>query len=186
MDHQQLDLVRRSLAARNPSALAIAADLFHRRLFYLAPALEACFDPDARARDTAFLAFLRGVVADLDRLDHVLPRLVELARAADRAGVTPADYEAVRAALLFALRTALYDAFSFQVRAAWSSTFDLLAGVMRRAVDHPGAAAADAASSAQRDRTPRVAARSGTHRLAPAGDDDGAEENTPPSARAAG
>jgi hemoglobin-like flavoprotein len=178
MDPREIDLVRRSLATCNPSSLAFAAELFHRRLFHLAPKLEAHFDPDAPARDPAFLAVLCMVVAELDRLDNALPRLLELSRAANQAGATPEDYEAVRAALLFALRTALFESFSAQVRAAWSSTFDHVTGVMVHAL-REAQAPRDAANR-------RGAASSGTHRISALRDDDADGESAPPSRSAAG
>jgi hemoglobin-like flavoprotein len=169
MDPREFDLVRRSLATCNPSSLAFAAELFHRRLFHLAPELEAHFDPDEQARDAAFLAFLWRIVGDLDRLDDALPRLLELSRVANEAGVRAEDYAAVRAALLFALRTALFESFSASVRAAWSSTFDHVTGVMLRALKAPAG---------------RTAASSGTHRISTLRDDDYGE--TGPLSRRAG
>ena len=169
MDHPQLDLVRASLSGRNENALVFAADLFHRRLFFLAPDLRGCFDADARARNASFLMLVRAVVADLDRIDRLLPRLVSLARAADRAGVGAADHDPVRAALFFALRAAMYEDFTLPVYAAWRSTFDLLAGLVRSVV------AAPAPLPAAPSRRP--GARSGTHRIS---------DDAPPSARPAG
>jgi hemoglobin-like flavoprotein len=176
MDPREIVLIRRSLAACNPSSLAFAAELFHRRLFHLAPELEPHFDPDAQARDAAFLAFLCRIVGDLDRLDEALPRLLELSRAAKEVGATAEHYEAARAALLFALRTALFERFSAEVRAAWSSTFDHVTGVMLRAL-----ASGDTTSPDNK----RVAASSGTHRISVLRDDDYGETG-PLSRRAAG
>jgi hemoglobin-like flavoprotein len=179
MDPREISLVRRSLATCNPSSLAFAAELFHRRLFHLAPELEAHFDPDEQTRDAAFLEFLWSIVGELDRLDDALPRLLELSRTAREAGATADDYEAVRAALLFALRTALFESFSAQVRAAWSSTFDHVSGVVLHTLrDAP--ARRDGATQAG-----RTAASSGTHRIS-ALRDNAEGESAPSSRRAAG
>jgi hemoglobin-like flavoprotein len=179
MDHRQFDLVRESLTGSG-SALLLAADLFHRRLFFLAPGLEACFPADARARNAAFLTFVRATVADLDRLERLLPRLCALARALDRAGVTAAHYDAVRAALLFALRMAMLEDLSFPVRTAWRRTFDLLAGVMLRSL-----ADAPAALPPYPPAPHRTPARSGTHRIS-VPPPSARTSSIPPSAQAAG
>jgi hemoglobin-like flavoprotein len=178
MDHRQLDLVRASLAGRGENALVLAADLFHRRLFYLAPGLRRCFDDDARARNAAFLSFARAVVADLDRFDRLMPRLSALSRAADRAGVDPAEHDAVREALFFALRMAMHEGLTLPLYTAWRSTFDKLAGVVR-------SSSASSPLPAPSPPSRRAGARSGTHRIAEAPESVDAD-SIPPSARAAG
>jgi len=48
-------------------------------------------------------------------------------------GVETADYEAVRAAFLWALQRTLGDGFNASVRAAWASTYQVIASIMRQA-----------------------------------------------------
>jgi hemoglobin-like flavoprotein len=190
MNHRQIELVRGSLSGCADSLLAFAADLFHRRLFFLAPALRARFDGVARRRNAVFALFVRDVAGDLDRLDRLAPRLVSLARRMDRAGVSATDYAAVRAAFCFAMRTALFDTFTFRVRTAWRGVFDLLAGMMQRAVTERLPAAREetgrrSVAPTLADAAQRPAARSGTHRIV-AESPASVRSSAPPSVRAVG
>jgi hemoglobin-like flavoprotein len=134
VNHRQIELVRLSFE-RIERGSALFADLFHRRLFLIAPALERLADVDVERRDRALFATLREIVTGLDRLDLLLPSLASTARGLGQQGVTAADYDATGAALEWTLQQVLAHAPGVVV--AWTDTYELLAGVMKRAADDP-------------------------------------------------
>ena len=133
MNRRQISLVQASFK-RIELVPELTADLFHRRLFLVAPSLQVHFDRDPEQRARAFLVLLRAVVEGLDRLDRLLPRLTSLARAYARRGITDHDYDAVGTALLWTVQQVLGDAHAHALATAWSETYDLLSGVMKQAV----------------------------------------------------
>lgn len=134
MNHRQIQLVRSSFDRLEP-VRTLFADLFHRRLFLIAPALQRLVDADAERRDEALFTALRELVAGLDRLDLLLPSLASTARALSRRGVTAADYDAAGAALDWTLHQVM--THDPGVVGAWTDIYELLAGVMKRAADDP-------------------------------------------------
>ncbi len=133
MNHCQLELVRSSYE-RVRVVRSLFADLFRRRLLLLAPELSDRMEREVGttgARDDAFLDLVSAVVQGLDRLDVLLPTLAALARRLHRRGASDADYEVVGEALAWTVEQVLAGAPEAVV--AWSETFTLLAGVMRRA-----------------------------------------------------
>jgi hemoglobin-like flavoprotein len=134
VNHRQIELVRVSFERVEP-VHTLFADLFHRRLFLMAPAVQRLADADPERRDRALFAMVREVIAGLDRLDLLLPSLASTARGLALQGVTSADYEAAGAALEWTLQQVIAQAPG--VVLAWMETYELLAGVMKRAADDP-------------------------------------------------
>ncbi len=130
MNHRQLVLVRTSYE-RIRMVRALFADLFHRRLFLVAPRLELLLPADPSRRDAAFLETVDMVVERLDRLDLLLPTLAACARTWSNRGVVDGDYAYAGKALAWAVEQLMKEPAAI---AAWRDTFDFLAGVMRRAV----------------------------------------------------
>jgi hypothetical protein len=130
MNHRQLELVRSSYE-RIRRVRPLFADLFNRRLTLIAPVLERVLPGDAARRDEAFLELVEFVVAGLDRLDVLLPALAERAWEWRQLGVEPADYDVTGMALLWTVEQVL--SASPGAIGAWRDTFELLAGVMKRA-----------------------------------------------------
>jgi hemoglobin-like flavoprotein len=130
MNHRQLELVRSSYE-RIRRVRPLFADLFNRRLMLIAPGLDRLLPADAAQRDTDFLELVELAVNGLDRLDVLLPALAAMAYAFRLRGVEPEDYDATGTALLWTVEQVL--AGSPGAIAAWRETYDLLAGVMKRA-----------------------------------------------------
>lgn len=137
MNHRQIQLVRSSFERIQP-VRTLFADLFHRRLFLIAPSVARLLDADPDRRDRALFVALRELIAGLDRLDLLLPSLATTARTLARQGVTAADYDAVGAALDWTLHQVIAHAPGAVM--AWSETYELLAGVMKRAASDPAVA----------------------------------------------
>jgi hypothetical protein len=130
VNHRQLELVRSSYD-RIRRVRPLFADLFNRRLVLIAPVLDRLLPADPAQRDDAFIEMMEEVIAGLDRLDVLLPTLVVLAGEWRRLGVEPADYDIAGMALGWTVEQVLPG--SPGAIAAWRETFDLLAGVMKRA-----------------------------------------------------
>ena len=136
---RQRTLVRQSWAEIVPIAPTAAA-LFYARLFELAPRLRPLFRHAAMdAQGDKLTQVLGFAVAHLDRLDTLAPAVEALGRRHAGYGVEDRDYAVVGEALRWTLACGLGPAFTAEVEAAWTTTFHLLAGIMRSAV--AGAAA---------------------------------------------
>ncbi len=132
MDRTQLDLVRTTFAgiATMPD---VAGALFYERLFAETPAFRAMFKHDMRVQAVKLMTMLEMIVNNLDRPEDILPTVRELAMRHVEYGVRPADYDAVRDALLWTLEQALGDAFDSAAREAWTRCYDELASAMKTA-----------------------------------------------------
>jgi hemoglobin-like flavoprotein len=79
------------------------------------------------------MAMIGTAVANLDRLDAIVPAVQDLGRRHATYGVQPAHYDTVAAALLWTLGQGLGDAFTTPVEAAWTEAYTILATVMKDA-----------------------------------------------------
>lgn len=124
--------VRATWALAKPNATAIAL-LFYKRLFELDPTLRRLFPADIAPQAGKLMQTLGVAVASLDRLETITPAVELLGRRHVDYGVLDADYDTVGRALIDTLAAVFDDAFTAEVRAAWTETYVTLAGVMRRA-----------------------------------------------------
>jgi hemoglobin-like flavoprotein len=129
VNHRQLVLVRTSYE-RIRVVRTLFADLFHRRLFLVAPRLELILPADPTRRDAAFLELVDMVVQRLDRLDLLLPTLAAQARSWSKRDVLDGDYVLAGKALAWTVEQVIKEPAAI---VAWRDAFDFLAGVMRRA-----------------------------------------------------
>lgn len=130
MTPTEIGLIRDSWTAVEPIA-DTAAGLFYGRLFELDPAIERLFrrtDMDAQRKN--LMQTLTVVVKSLDRLDQILPAVEALGRRHAGYGVREGHYATVGAALLWTLEQGLGDAFTTDVRKAWTTAYGTLASVM--------------------------------------------------------
>ncbi len=130
---EQQQLVRDSFAKVAPSAPAVAA-MFYDRLFETDPALRPLFKGDMAVQGRALMGMLGTAVANLDRLDTIVPAVQQLGVRHRGYGVADKDYDTVGAALLWTLAQGLGDDFTPDVREAWTECYVTLAGVMKGAM----------------------------------------------------
>jgi hemoglobin-like flavoprotein len=132
MTPEKIDLVQSSFKKVAPIA-GTAADLFYDRLFEIAPEVRSLFSQDMKDQKSKLMAMLGTAVANLHKLETILPAVKALGERHKGYGVTAAHYAPVGAALLWTLEKGLGDDFTPEVKAAWTETYTALAGVMTSA-----------------------------------------------------
>jgi len=132
MNSKQIELVQASFVNVLPIAEPAAA-LFYNRLFELDPPLRPMFRGDLKEQGKKLMDMIAVVVVNLRNLDRVLLGVQQLG--ARHAGYSVRDehYDTVGAALLWTLDQGLGDAFTDEVRDAWTAAYTLLATTMRDA-----------------------------------------------------
>jgi len=122
-----------------------AADLFYGRLFEDDPSLEALFPSDLTEQKQKLMATLATAVGGLGKLEDIVPVVRELGIRHAAYGVKPEHYDTVAGALLWTLEQGLADAFTPEVKAAWTEAYMILAETMKEAA----AEVADETSASQ-------------------------------------
>jgi hemoglobin-like flavoprotein len=129
---RQIALVQETFATITPIA-DDAAVLFYRRLFELDPRLQRMFRGDMADQRRKLMQMLTAAVKGLSRLDQLVPVVEDLGRRHAGYGVDDAHYDAVGAALLWTLEKGLGQAFTPEVREAWTTVYGVLASTMKTA-----------------------------------------------------
>ncbi len=125
----QKELVQSTFAKIEPIAEA-AAELFYNKLFELDPALKPLFKGNMKEQGKKLMATLKVVVAALDDLDKLVPAVKILGQRHKSYGVQAAHYATVAEALLWTLEQGLEEAFTPEVKQAWTNVYTLLAETM--------------------------------------------------------
>lgn len=108
-----------------------AADLFYGKLFELDPALRPLFKGDIKEQGRKLMVMIGLAVKGLDDLSALVPAVKDLGRRHAGYGVKAGDYTTVATALLWTLEKGLGDAFTPEVKAAWTETYMVLAKTMQ-------------------------------------------------------
>ena len=116
---EDIMLVRASFAHIIPIKEA-AADLFYDRLFEVAPQLRGLFPVDLREQKQKLMAMIASAVMMLNDLDLLVPKAAALGARHVAYGAEPSHYDLVGQVLLWTLERGLGDAFTPEVRSAWS------------------------------------------------------------------
>ena len=132
MTDEQVRLVQESFAKVRPIS-EVAADLFYKKLFELDPSLRQMFKGDMKEQGKKLMSTLSFAVNGLTRLDTIVGAVEDLGRKHVGYGVKPEHYNTVGVALLWTLEQGLGDAFTPDVKFAWTEVYGLLAGVMQNA-----------------------------------------------------
>lgn len=110
-----------------------AAELFYGKLFEMDPELKSLFKGDMVEQGKKLMAMINTAVNALDRLEEVVPAVQELGKRHVGYGVKDKDYDTVGASLLWTLETGLGDAFTEEVKDAWTTVYTVLASTMKAA-----------------------------------------------------
>ncbi|MGI9386279.1 MAG: methyl-accepting chemotaxis protein, partial [Methyloligellaceae bacterium] len=128
----QIQLVQETLAHILPLADQ-AADLFYSRLFEIAPELRTMFPEDLAEQKRKLMAVLKTAVNTLKRPENLVSVAQQLGSRHNGYRVIDAHYATVGEALLWTLEEGLAEAFTPDVRDAWTAVYGLLAGLMQDA-----------------------------------------------------
>ena len=119
-----------------------AAELFYGRLFAMDPGLEPLFKGDLKEQGRKLMGMIGLAVTGLNDLSNLVPAVADLGRRHAGYGVKPEHYDTVGTALLWTLERGLEDAFTPDVKDAWTAVYGLLASTMKQAADGGAATAA--------------------------------------------
>lgn len=128
----QLQLVQQTFALVEPDAPAVA-EAFYNRLFAIDPHLRNLFANDMTDQRERLMTMISTAVEGLSDLEALVPALEDLGVRHAGYDVSPADYDTVGEALLGTLEDGLGDAFSSDVREAWTVVYGLIAETMKSA-----------------------------------------------------
>lgn len=130
MTPEQVALVKESWEKVVPIAPK-AAELFYSKLFELDAELKPLFKGDMTEQGKKLMSTIGICVSSLDRLEDILPTVQNLGRKhATEYSVPDSSYATVGEALLWTLEQGLGEAFTEEVKEAWTLTYTTLAGVM--------------------------------------------------------
>ena len=132
MNSKQIELVQSSFEKVMRIA-DVAAGLFYQRLFILDPSLRPMFRGDMKEQGKKLMDMIRTVVVNLRTLDRIVPGIQALGARHSGYGVRDEHYDTVGAALLWTLGQGLGDAFTDDVRDAWTAAYTLIATTMKEA-----------------------------------------------------
>jgi hemoglobin-like flavoprotein len=132
MTPYQIELVQSSFNLIR-AEIESAAMIFYNRLFQLDPSLRAMFRQPQQEQARKLAHVLTVVVSSLSRPEKIIPVVQELGRRHLTYGVQPQQYAIVGEALLWTLRAGLGEAFTSEVREAWTTAYLFLASTMQRA-----------------------------------------------------
>jgi hemoglobin-like flavoprotein len=108
-----------------------AAALFYNRLFVLNPRVRPLFKGDIKVQGEKLMAMIDAGVRGLHSLDTLVPVVRDLGKRHAGYGVSSDHYGTVGAALLWTLEKGLADAFTPEVREAWTAVYGVLASTMQ-------------------------------------------------------
>ncbi|MGH3996272.1 MAG: globin domain-containing protein, partial [Pseudonocardiaceae bacterium] len=127
-------LIRESYAIAQPRADEVVR-FFYATLFAIAPSTRELFAVNMKEQHGRLLRSLAYVVQKVDQPDDLLPFLRQLGRDHRKFGVLTQHYDAVRIALITALKQHLGQAWTPQVEKAWTDAFGLIARTMQEAAE---------------------------------------------------
>lgn len=136
MTPEQKQLVKDSWAQVMPIR-ETAAELFYARLFEQYPEVQPYFKGDMKEQGRKLMAMLNTAVTGLDNLENLIEPLKASGKAHAGYGVKAEDYDKVGAAFLWTLEKGLGDAFTPQVKDAWTVTYGTVAKVMIEGAGYP-------------------------------------------------
>ena len=130
-----------------------AGKLFYQRLFEIAPETRVMFKSDINEQAKKLMDTLGMAISSLQDGPTLLSMLRDMGKRHSAYGVKDEHYTQVGSALLWTLEQMLGDAFTGEVKKAWTDLYISVSDIMRAAArDHalPGAASAARVAGASR------------------------------------
>lgn len=135
---RQVQLVKETFAKVAPIAPQ-AAELFYGRLFEIAPDVKPLFKGDMKEQGRKLMSVIGMAVSSLDKLPELVPVVQDLGRRHVAYGVKDEYYGTVAQALLWTLEKGLGEAFTTEVKEAWTAVYVVLADTMKAAAKQAAA-----------------------------------------------
>lgn len=135
MDAKTVELVQTSFEKVKPIA-DTAATIFYTKLFELDPKLKPLFpnsEEAMAAQGNKLMTMLGAAVMGLSDIEKLIPVLEDLAKRHVDYKVETSHYATVGAALLDTLAAGLGDAFTPEVKEAWTKVYGVMSDVMIKA-----------------------------------------------------
>lgn len=129
MTPEQIQLCKDSWSKVEPIADDAAA-LFYSNLFEADPSLQELFKGDMKEQGKKLMEMITAAVRMLDKLDQLVPIVQNLGVRHAGYGVEDSHYDTVGGALLKTLSQGLGDAFTDDVKEAWTVAYGILAKTM--------------------------------------------------------
>ena len=129
MTPRQVALIKSSFASIAHLEGEVAA-IFYGKLFDMDPSLRGLFKGDMVEQGQKLMRVLGVVVANAGRIDTVIPTVRGLGKRHVEYGAREEHYATVGQALLATLEAGLGEAFTAEVRDAWTEVYQTLATVM--------------------------------------------------------
>lgn len=129
MTPEQIELVSNTWKQVLPIADK-AAELFYGKLFELDPSLKPLFKGDMTEQGRKLMLMIDTAVSNISDVEKIIPALEDLGKRHVGYGVKDEYYSTVATALLWTLDQGLGDAFTEEVKTAWTETYTTLANVM--------------------------------------------------------
>jgi hemoglobin-like flavoprotein len=130
MTTEQVHLIRRSFAALARHE-HVAALIFYRRLFEIAPELRPMFKGDIEMQSKKLIEMLGVLIAMLERPHGLELELKAMGARHAGYGVKDEHYAVVGAALLDMLAETLGEGFTPEVRVAWIALYGAVEATMK-------------------------------------------------------
>lgn len=147
MTPEQKQLVKDSWAKVLPIQ-ETAAELFYGRLFSEYPEVKPYFKTgDMKEQGKKLMAMLNTAVNGLDNLEGLIEPLKASGKAHKGYGVKAEDYDKVGASFLWTLEQGLGEAFTPEIKEAWTVTYTTVASVMIEGAEYDVEAESEEKSS---------------------------------------
>ena len=134
MDNKTIELVQGTFKQVAPIADK-AAEIFYSKLFEKDPSLKPMFKGDMKDQGKKLMSMIGAATAGLNDLDSLIPTVQNLGKGHIGYGVQDSHYDTVGAALLETLDAGLGDAFTPEVKDAWTEVYTVLATTMKDAAN---------------------------------------------------
>ena len=129
MGPERIDLVQKSFVSVIPIK-TLAAELFYKRLFELDLQVESLFTGDMVEQGNKLMGAMAMVVGGLKNWERIEPAIRKLGQCHVGYGVKPEHYQTVAEALLWTLEQGLGDAFTDEVKEAWTAAYAAISTTM--------------------------------------------------------
>ncbi len=134
MEAKTIELVQESFKQVAPISDK-AAEIFYGKLFEKDPSLKPMFKGDIKEQGKKLMSMLSTAVNGLSNLEALVPAVQNLGKGHAGYGVEDKHYDTVGASLLETLEAGLGDAFTPEVKDAWTEVYTVLATTMKDAAN---------------------------------------------------